>query len=104
MKSRILILVTAIAVLTALTVPLGLAAQDAVAQAKTPTHHQYKLIDVGTFGGPQSFYFSSPVMQSANNGGSAAGGRILGFPIPTPQIASVRTATFCTRLNRRMER
>jgi probable HAF family extracellular repeat protein len=50
--------------LAALTLPSQLAAQ----------HHRYKLIDIGTFGGPGSFYASEPVVQSVNNGGVVVGG------------------------------
>src|SRR5438876_10351549 len=44
MKFRTLILISAISLLTALALPLQLAAQ----------HTKYKLIDIGTFGGPAS--------------------------------------------------
>src|SRR5437667_9806296 len=44
MKFRTLILISAISLLTALALPLQLAAQ----------HTKYKLIDLGTFGGPAS--------------------------------------------------
>jgi probable HAF family extracellular repeat protein len=50
MKSRILMCSTAIGLFAALSIPVSLAAQ------KHPTkHHRYKLIDLGTFRGPQSW-------------------------------------------------
>ena len=39
--------------LCALAVPIGLAAQES---ANKPEHHHYKVVDVGTFAGPQSYY------------------------------------------------
>jgi len=39
--------------LCALAIPMGLAAGD---HAHKSTHHHYKLIDMGTLGGPQSFF------------------------------------------------
>ena len=53
MKSRILTLVTAIALFAAVAVPDQLAAQGS--QDHKDQHHHYKLIDVGTFGGSASF-------------------------------------------------
>jgi hypothetical protein len=38
---------------TALAMPICMAAQDT--QPQNHKHHQYKLIDLGTFGGPNSF-------------------------------------------------
>jgi hypothetical protein len=54
MKSRNFILAVTVAVVTAMTIPTGLAAQDDAAQSKKAHHHHYKLIDMGTFGGPNS--------------------------------------------------
>jgi probable HAF family extracellular repeat protein len=72
-KKNLAIYITAVTLLGALATQLRVAAQDK-AQVKSASHHNYKLIDVGTFGGPQSFYFSSPVVQSVNNPGVAVGG------------------------------
>jgi len=51
MKSRTLTCITAITLFAALAVPVGLVAQE---QNDKPKHHHYKLIDIGTFGGPLS--------------------------------------------------
>ena len=52
MKSRTSLCVAAVTVLTLLGIPVGLAAQ---ANHENHMHHHYQLIDLGTFGGPQSF-------------------------------------------------
>jgi probable HAF family extracellular repeat protein len=44
----------AMALLLALLVPVGLAAQDKTAQPDQPKHHRYRLTDTGTLGGPTS--------------------------------------------------
>ena len=54
MKSRTLTCINAMTLFVALAIPVGLDAQDATAPAKK--HHHYKVIDIGTFGGPQSFF------------------------------------------------
>lgn len=53
MKSRTLTSISAVVLCAALARPIGLAAQDN-ADGKHE-HHHYKLIDMGTFGGPASF-------------------------------------------------
>src|SRR5213080_5112028 len=54
--------ITVITLLAALALPAPLAAQ----------HTRYKLIDIGTFGGPQSFSFFGQA-RSLNNGGTLVG-------------------------------
>jgi probable HAF family extracellular repeat protein len=62
--------ITAIALVTVLALPLYLAAQE-----HHPKHHHYKLVDIGTFGGPNSsFVLPSPGGRILNNSGAAVGG------------------------------
>jgi hypothetical protein len=51
MKSKKLICISAIALLVALAIPVSLAAQEHPAK-----HHHYKLIDIGTLGGPNVWF------------------------------------------------
>jgi probable HAF family extracellular repeat protein len=66
MKPKMLMLFGAMTCLSALTIPIPLAAQDS--QAK---HHHYKLIDIGTFGGPTSS--TQDELQVLNSRGFVAG-------------------------------
>jgi probable HAF family extracellular repeat protein len=73
---------------TSLIASLGLCAALALpvvssAQAQNAKPHHYKLIDLGTFGGPQSSFFSSPIVESVNNRGTVVGGADTGLPDPT---------------------
>ena len=54
MKTRFLTCCTAIALFAALSIPVRLAAQDNRDHRRQ--HHHYQLIDMGTFGGPNSSY------------------------------------------------
>src|SRR5271167_3908564 len=56
MKSKKWISVVAVTLFAALAMPAGMAAQDTPSQDDKSKHHQYKLIDIGTFGGPTSYY------------------------------------------------
>jgi hypothetical protein len=78
MKSRILILFTAMTLFAALVVPVRLTAQDN--RDHHHKHHRYKLIDMGTFGGPSSYLATSngvtspgAVNQVLNNQGTVVG-------------------------------
>ena len=55
MKSRTWMWTTVVYLCAALAIPVGMAAQDNSSQDHKPKHHQYKLIDMGTFGGPQGY-------------------------------------------------
>jgi probable HAF family extracellular repeat protein len=68
MKSRRLTCITAMALFAALVNPAGLAAQESTAQASQAKHHHYKLIDMGTFGGPISSMNAPSIEGSALNG------------------------------------
>ena len=62
----------ALTLLVALTAPLQLAAQGQQQSEKTE-HVRYRLIDLGTLGGPQSFGDLGHGAGNINNGGTAAG-------------------------------
>jgi probable HAF family extracellular repeat protein len=82
MKSRTLTCITAMTLFAALAVPLRLAAQDN--RDHNDKHHHYKLIDIGTFGGPES---SVPETNFLTNGKGDLNSRGLvvgGSATPTP--------------------
>src|ERR1700674_3699198 len=70
--------------LVALAVPVGVAAQDNVAQNHTSRHHHYRLVDPGTFGGPQSYSESIPAEKIINTRWAAVGGADTSVPDPFP--------------------
>jgi len=77
MRKNLTTLMTGLSLCAALIVPVVSPAQEHNAK---PPHYVVK--DMGTFGGPQSFFFSSPVVESANNRGTIVGGADTGLPDP----------------------
>ena len=73
MKCRRLILITAITLSGALAIPVSAVAQGGTSQEKENNggHHHYKLIDLGTFGGPTSS--TQDELQVLNSRGLVAG-------------------------------
>jgi probable HAF family extracellular repeat protein len=70
-----------IALIAASAIPVSLPAQQqAEAQRQKPVHHQYKLVDLGTFGGPHSSFNSGSSI--INRSGTAVGGASASTPDP----------------------
>jgi probable HAF family extracellular repeat protein len=80
MKSRLLTCIVSIIALAALAVPAQLSAQ----KNQNHKHHHYQLIDIGTFGGPESFFSETIPFVSASSAlskrGSAVGGSATSIP------------------------
>lgn len=76
MKKSLLFVILICGLCVALALPVRLAAQE-----EKNEHHHYKLIDVGTFGGPSSL-FSVPDSRVINNRGTATG--VADTSIPDP--------------------
>jgi probable HAF family extracellular repeat protein len=78
MKSEIVRFITSLTLLALLAVPVQLAAQDNTHRSPA-RHYQYKLIDMGTFGGPESHFNPGsgndflPFASVLNNTGTVAG-------------------------------
>ncbi len=77
MKSKTFTWIIAVTSLAALAMPLRSAAQD-----QKTTHHHYKLIDMGTFGGPNSYLAYPPPGIVLSNQGSVVG--LAETPEPDP--------------------
>jgi len=80
MKSRKWTPVVAMTLFAALAMPVAIGAQDNSAQDHKPKHQQYKLIDLGTFGGPDSAVGGFGTF--LNNRGTAVGGADTSIPDP----------------------
>jgi probable HAF family extracellular repeat protein len=68
MKSRKWTCFIPLTLLATLAISHGVAAQGTAIQTNKPKHHTYKLIDIGTLGGPTSFP-ASPSSVTINSGG-----------------------------------
>src|SRR5580700_3246963 len=81
MKSRMWTCNTAMAIFTLLSIPVQLAAQE-----HQEKNHRYKLIDLGTFGGPHSYgSVNGDGFQLLNNSGMVAS--YADLPVPDPNAA-----------------
>jgi probable HAF family extracellular repeat protein len=84
MKSRFSTSIAAVIAVFALTAEFQLAGQDTENHHK---HHHYKLLDLGTFGGPQSYVLEeNSYTQQLNNHGLAAGSADTPMPDPYPNF------------------
>jgi probable HAF family extracellular repeat protein len=82
MNSKLNMSAIGVILLSAMTISMHLLAQDPEREHHRPKHHTYKLIDLGTFGGPNSFYFSQPVVKGVNNRGTVVGAADTSLPDP----------------------
>lgn len=76
MSARIPTFVKVLTLLAALA-PLRVAAQDNLGHNNDPKHHHYLLVDIGTFGGPESFVIPTFEIGSpnpVNSRGTTVGG------------------------------
>src|SRR5664280_1866704 len=80
MKSKKCTSVVVMSLFAVLAMPVGMAAQDNPSQNPKPKHHQYKLIDLGTFGGPDSAVGGFGIF--LNNPGTVVGGADTSIPDP----------------------
>ena len=75
MKSRRWTWMVIVYLFAVMAMPVWTAAQDNPSQDHKSKHHQYKLIDMGTFGGPNfDFNFSGSPNTLLNNRGTVTGG------------------------------
>ena len=83
MKCRIWMWMTAVCLFAALATPAWITAQDNNSQENRHRYHQYKLVDVGTLGGPASYYSAAGVgSQILNNAGTVIGYGDTALPDP----------------------
>jgi probable HAF family extracellular repeat protein len=83
MKRNLIAAVIATGLFVALAMPVRLAAQDSQVHKNDHRHHHYKLIDLGTFGGPQSWVWAwDEFPDSMSNRGGLMGGADTSAPNP----------------------
>src|ERR1700676_5121106 len=83
MKRKALAISIAITLFAALAIPVQALAQE---QKEARKHHHYRLVDIGTFGGPNSF-LPEPTqsIRPLNNRGMLASGADTAIPDPNAQ-------------------
>src|SRR5579864_7445215 len=86
MNSRSVICISALTLCSWITLTAQVRTQGHEMQGSKPTHHHYQLIDLGTLGGPAS-YFSNGFDGILNHKGTAVGWADTSTPDPDP--------TFC---------
>src|SRR5207245_491949 len=84
MKKSVLVLISICSLPAALVLPLVSSAQTTASPNQTAQHHHYKLVDIGTLGGPNS-NLSGPLLQVLNNQGTFA--TIANTPNPNPNAS-----------------
>jgi probable HAF family extracellular repeat protein len=91
MKFRKWMWTIAVSLFAVLAMRVGMAAQDQTGEAQNhkPTHQKYKLVDLGTFGGPAS-YFTSGYDGIFNNNGTVSGWADTSTPDPYPGFCFTR--------------
>jgi probable HAF family extracellular repeat protein len=83
MKSRMLIWTIAISLFAVLAIPIQMSAQKRTNEEHRAKHHRYKLIDLGTFGGPESYInpaFTFGSHSQINRRGLVVGGAAAAIP------------------------
>jgi len=73
MKKSVLLFLSICGLGGTLAMPRRVLAQTGAAPNQAATHHHYKLIDLGTFGGPNSGVNIEPIQHVINNAGTVAG-------------------------------
>jgi probable HAF family extracellular repeat protein len=86
MRKNLSSLITSASLCAALAMPVCVVAQNSATPNQTVTHHHYKLIDIGTLGGPNSF-LSGPGTQILNNQGTFAAYANTATPNPNANCA-----------------
>jgi probable HAF family extracellular repeat protein len=84
MNSKTWTRIIALTLFAALAMPVSLAAQDNAKPTPSHQYHHYQLIDIGTFGGPNSSYLQGfPEGRMLNNAGTAVGAGDTSTPDPS---------------------
>jgi len=92
MKSRTSTCITVMTLFVVLALSIQVAAQDNTTQANQPKHRHYKLIDLGTLGGPNSYGDAGHNAGNINNRGIAVG--VADTTAANPYYPNFNPATF----------